>query len=298
MRCTRCDEHAVIDQPALCKAHFIEKFEQRVWQTIDKYQLIPHGSNVAVAVSGGKDSLTVLTLLHKSYRVTAIAIDEGIVGYRERTLEDARRLCAKLGIPLLIRSFKDLTGMTLDEMLEKRVLHPCAICGAFRRHLLNIAAKGFDVLATGHNADDESQAVLMKIIKGNTEIFPRLGPISGADINGKSGARKGFVRRIKPLYFCTEKEVMTYAFITGLADTFVECPYAEHSYRGMIRDELNCYAQSHPGVKVRLLQRFLATKQELSVACATSIVCDMCGEPASTKVCRACSYLSLMKDDT
>jgi uncharacterized protein (TIGR00269 family) len=285
MQCIQCLNQAVIDQPARCKEHFIAAFEQRVRETIDEHSLIKPGDRIAVAVSGGKDSLTVLTLVTRWFdNVTAIAIDEGINGYREHTLADVRKTCDRVGVPLVVRSYKDLTGMTLDEMMRKRKFHPCTVCGTLRRHLLNVASKEFDVLVTGHNADDEAQAVLMNIVKGNTEIFPRLGPTTG------SGA-KGFTRRVKPLYFCTEKEVMTYAFLTGLLDTFVECPNIGESYRHLIRDELNSYAQSHQGVKERVLKRFLKAKQAFGRADTVLMRCEGCGEPSSKSVCKACTYI-------
>lgn len=287
MQCS-CGQAAVFGQPALCKTHFIEYFEQKVRSAIDEYGLINQDERIAVAVSGGKDSLTVLTLLNKWFgNVTAIAIDEGIAGYREHTLEDARKVCAQHDIPLVIKSYKELTGSTLDEMLAKRKMHPCTICGTLRRHLLLIASKDFDVLATGHNADDESQAVLMNIIKGNTEIFPRIGPVSG------HGA-KGFTRRVKPLYFCTEKEVMTYAFIKGLVSGFTECPNIDESYRHLIRDELNSYAQSHPGVKERLLKRFLIAKQAYPQTEIQLQRCTNCGEPTNAEICKACKYIAIV----
>ena len=275
--------------PPRCKAHFIEEFERTVRNTIDEYGLIAPGERIAVAVSGGKDSLVVLTLVKRWFSdVTAVAIDEGIAGYREHTLIDARRVCEAIGVPLVIRSYKDLCGMTLDEILHKKSLNPCTVCGTLRRHLLSVASKEFDVLVTGHNADDEAQAVLMNIIKGNTEMFPRLGPTSGA------GAQ-GFTRRVKPLYFCTEKEVMTYAFLQGLLDTFVECPNIGESYRHLIRDELNEYARTHPGIKERILRRFLIAKQAYPRSTVLLARCDGCGEPSSGARCKACTYLDMLK---
>ena len=284
MKCLYCEEQAVI-QPARCKEHFIEYFEQKVKTTIVEYELIKSNQRIAVAVSGGKDSLTVLTLIKRWFDdVTAIAIDEGIAGYREHTLKDVHKICERLNVPLVIRSYKDLTGMTLDEMMAKRKFHPCTVCGTLRRHLLSVASKDFDVLVTGHNADDEAQAVLMNIIKGNTEIFPRLGPTTG-------GGAQGFTRRVKPLYFCTEKEVMTYSFLTGLLDTFVECPNIDESYRHLIRDELNSYAQLHNGVKERILKRFLTAKQAFERTNTTLVRCEDCGEPSSKPICKACTYI-------
>lgn len=291
MRCVSCQAPAIIEQPARCKEHFIAYFEKKVHDTIAEHKLLEQNNRVAVAVSGGKDSLTVLTLLKRwNYDVTAIAIDEGIAGYREKTLVDARRVCEANNIPLVIHTFESLAGKTLDKMLAEQKQHPCTLCGTFRRHLLHLAARDFDALATGHNADDEAQAVLMNLVKGNTELFSRIGPVAG------EAPRAGFVRRVKPLYFCTEKEVATYAFLHGLITDFTECPYVHESYRHVIRDELNNYAQSHTGVKERLLRRFLLVRPNADDAPHAVISsCERCGEPSSGKVCKACQLLGSVK---
>jgi uncharacterized protein (TIGR00269 family) len=288
MNCASCDLPAILDTPLLCKEHFLQYFEGKVNETIRSHQLIPAGARVAVAVSGGKDSLTVLALLHtQGYNVTAIAIDEGIAGYREHTLADAKTACDARGIALVIKTYQELAGMTLDEMVAKKQ-HPCTVCGILRRHLLNIAAREFDVIATGHNADDEAQAVLMNIIKGNTELFPRLGPATG-NVSGR------FTPRVKPLYFCTEKEVAMYAFLNGLLSQLNECPHAGRSYRGMVRDELNRYTQSHPGVKERILRNFLELKRSAPAQPKSIGECARCGEPASKPLCNACVYMASLK---
>jgi len=292
MRCSLCDETAVMAEPARCKAHFIEDFERRVVETITEFDLLRTGMRVPVAVSGGKDSLTILTILKRAgHDVTAIAIDEGIAGYRDKTLEDARRHCEVLGVPLKIYSFQELAGMPLDAMVA-RGHHPCSVCGTLRRHLLNVAAKGFDVIATGHNADDEAQAVLMNIIKGNTELFSRLGPRSG---NASSGA-SGFTPRVKPLYFCAEKEVLAYAWLNGIADTFVECPHVTQSYRHVIRDALNSYAKDAE-TKRKILRNYLAMKARMPAdEGSPRRVCERCGEPSSKDICNACKYLAMLRE--
>jgi uncharacterized protein (TIGR00269 family) len=286
VQCASCGESAVIDAPPRCKEHFLSDFERCVRQTIDEHHLIRPGDRIAVAVSGGKDSLTVLVLLHKWFgSATALIIDEGIAGYRERTVEDARKLCVERNIPYKVYSFNELSGTTLDAMVAGGKRHPCTVCGALRRRLLAVAGKDFDVVATGHNADDEAQAVLMNIVRGNTDVFPRLGP-------GGAGT-KGFTRRVKPLYFCTEKEVMTYAFLHGLARDLHECPYAAQSYRRIVRDALNSYAQSHPGARQRLLARFLLVKSSVPRGVAAETMpCSTCGEPSSNGRCRACALLA------
>src|SRR3989344_5591949 len=131
----------------LCKTHFIQYFEDKVLKTIRRFDLLGKEENLGVALSGGKDSLTVLHILDKlsrqnpKIRISAIAIDEGIAGYRDKTLERAKEFCQKSNIKLHIFSYKEEFGLTLDEMLKILDVKPCTICGIFRRYLLNKKSK-------------------------------------------------------------------------------------------------------------------------------------------------------------
>jgi uncharacterized protein (TIGR00269 family) len=288
MRCSRCSENAVISAPCLCRKHFLKRFEEKVAATIRDFKLLRKGEKVVVASSGGKDSTATLFLLERlGYNVTALAIDEGIKGYRGKTLSNLKRFCKKSHIPIKIISFKDKSsyGETLDAILsDNSSLHPCTVCGTFRRQLLNRYAKGFDVIATGHNADDEAQSVLMNLCRANLDLFPRGGPMT-------TSHEKGFVRRVKPLYFCTEKEVMLYAVLNSLTLTFSECPYAHLSYRASVRDLLNEYEAKHVGAKVKILQHYLTVKRTFSLQKLTTIPCVCCGEPSATGLCKACRLI-------
>ncbi len=289
MRCDNCQERAIISGPARCRKHFIEEFESRIQQTINEFSLIEPSMRIAVAASGGKDSLTVLSLLQKWYDdVTAICVDEGIRGYREHTIADLKRACAAWGVPLLLTSYKEYTGLTLDEILKRRRLHPCAVCGTFRRHLLSLASKPFDVLVTGHNMDDEVQTVLMNLLRGNTGILPRGGPKTGT-------AKAGFTQRVKPLYFVTEKEVMTYAYLHGFVTKFTECPNAPRGYRFLVREAFNEYVVRHPLSRERLLKRFLELKEHTPHE-GRITTCTSCGEPSANETCKACEYLLMLND--
>ena len=208
--CSRnCGEKAVISvRKPLCKSHFVRSFESSVAATIKKYKLVSKNDEIVVACSGGKDSTTVLYLLNKWFgNVTALAIDEGIPGYRNITLEDLRGFCSRNKIPLKVLSYKDAFGFSLHEALRKVTVLPCNICGTLRRHLLNSGARGFTKIATGHNLDDEAQSIMMNFFKGNLALAARLGPLTGVVEDAR------FVPRVKPLYFCYEKEVAAYAFL-------------------------------------------------------------------------------------
>ena len=298
-----CNSKPIIALPAgekLCKNHFIDYFEGKVFKTIRQFDLIGKEENLGVALSGGKDSSTLLYILNKlskqnpKIKLNAIAIDEGIAGYRDKTLEKAKEFCGKNNINLNIFSYKEEFGLTLDEMLKILKVKPCTICGIFRRYLLNKKSRELKLtkLATGHNLDDECQSILMNQMRNDIAASARLGPKTGVIQNEK------FVQRIKPLYLCTEKEVTTYAFINGLLDDFAECPNAVHSFRANVRDILNSMEQKFPGTKYSIVNSFLQIlpllKQQFMYEAIK--VCIKCNEPSANDVCNACVYLEKLKN--
>ena len=303
-----CNEKPIIQLTAgesLCKKHFIEYFENKVFRTITKFGLIGKQENLGIALSGGKDSLTLLKILkklsdkNKKIRLAAIAINEGIENYRDKTLEAAKSFCEKNNVPLHIYSYEEEFGMPLDNMLKVLDVKPCTICGIFRRYLLNKKSRelGFTKIATGHNLDDEVQSILMNQFKSNIRASARLGPKVGIkDAQTTSGTNsvgnRNFVQRIKPLYLCTEKEVATYAFLNNLIDNYLECPNVSKSYRAQVRDTLNEFEAKFPGTKYAIVNSFLQILPDLKERFkgGEAGYCRECGEIASKDKCNACRF--------
>lgn len=287
MICSKCKERAVFLEPRLCKKHFISYFEKKVLNTIKKFNMVDKKDKIVVACSGGKDSTTILYLLKKFHgKVTALAINEGIRGYRDQTLVDLKNFCKKENVELKVYSFKDKFGRTLDTMLKQKN-HPCSVCGTFRRYLLNKYAKGFDKIATGHNMDDEAQAVLMNIMKGNTHFLWHSVPVTPK--------KKGFVQRIKPLYFCSEKEVAAYALLKEFDVGFTECPYIEESFRNQVRNGLNEEESRKSGTKRNILEKHLVLLKSIKLTSKGFQYCKECGEPSKGEVCKACIFTKSFK---
>ncbi len=302
MVCKNCINNPVIkltnNDVSLCKGHFIRYFEKKVMKTIAGFSLIKPNEKIGVAVSGGKDSLTVLHILSlvkekKPIEIEALLIDEGIKDYRDKTILDAKKFCNEHKIKLKIVSYKKEFGYSLDEMLKVLKIKPCSICGVFRRYLLNKKSKdfGYDKLATGHNLDDEAQSVMMNQFRSNMETSARLGPITGIVED------KRFIKRIKPLYLVTEKEVATYSFIKGFTTNFVECPNSGGSYRNHIRDFINDFENKFPGSKHGIINSFLQIlpilKKEIKFVKIQS--CKNCGEATSKELCQACVLVYKLK---
>lgn len=296
MQCSECNKKAVLSSPKYCKDHFANYFEEQVFRTIQRFELILPSDRVCVAASGGKDSLTVLYLVKKFLnqqgrvgKLVALAIDEGIEGYRHSTLADLKKFCGQQGIELRLLSYEEVFGITLDDLVRQKKISgkPCGACGTLRRSLLNRGAKGFDKLVTGHNMDDEVQAILMNLFRHHTELALRSGPKTPMDPAGL------FVQRVKPLYFCSEKEVRLYAYLQGFVTTFSECPNAAVSFRAGIRDFINEYEASHQGTKRAIMEWFLDTlgKDVCSKKSMISFVCSECGNPAVGVTCAACRFV-------
>ncbi len=290
VQCSECSGSAVIvTESSYCKEHFVSYFEGKVAATIERFNLISPDDRIIVASSGGKDSTTILYLLNKFYgNVEALAIDEGIPGYRSATLEDLKEFTTKHSIPLHIYSYKDQFGFSLSDALKiRKDVSACYMCGSLRRYLLNQKARSFTKVATGHNLDDEAQSIMMNLVKAQTDLLSRLGPESG---NIKDDL---FVPRIKPLYLCSEKEIATYALIMGFAPRFTQCPNAKASFRAKIRDVLNEIELQSRGSKRRLVERFLSYLPELKsrVSDVSLSYCSNCREPSSQPICKTCSIV-------
>lgn len=294
MKCKKCKEQAIHGETGFCQKHFVDYFENKVLDTINKYKLILNKKEkICVAASGGKDSVALLYILHKfSYNIEALAIDEGIVGYRDKSLEFLKKICKNKNIPLVIKSYKREVGKTVDQ-LSKKYSPACNVCGTFRRYLLDKYSKDYKKIATGHNLDDEAQAVLMNILKAQTSLFSRQGPIT-KEI-------KGFTQKIKPFYFMKEKEIMIYAVINELNVDFEECPYAPESFRAHVRDLLNEEESQKLGVKLNIVNHYLKLKKEIQSdefveqENASIKKCNICQSPCSGLICKACKLKDEIK---
>ncbi len=289
---------------------FIKYFEEKVFKTIRRFNLFEMNDLFGIAVSGGKDSITVLYLTHKYLKrkgleknIKAIAIDEGISGYRENTLNFLKEFCKKLDVELNIFSYKDLYSKTLDESIlilknKNSNISACNICGTYRRNAINTKARelGVSKLITGHNLDDEAQSILLNIFKNNFKILSRLGPNNGIVLDEK------FIPRIKPLYLCTEKEVRLYTILKNFDMGYDECPYAKDSFRSNIGDMINKLEDMHKGVKNSIVNFYLETKDSLKDMYIDEYgndisYCEICKEPSQKKICNTCQMKNFVNKE-
>ncbi len=287
-----------------CRKCFAESIEDKTRATISKYGMFSFDDKIAVAVSGGKDSVMLLHILAKieqkypKSKLTAITVDEGIRGYRDEALKIASDNCLKLGLEHVVVSFKDLYGYRFDEIVGRALgkseqeLTPCAYCGVLRRRALNVAARRIkaDKLATAHTLDDEVQTILLNIFHGDVLRLAKEKPVTD-DVHPK------LVRKIKPFCEIPEREIALLAYVKGVKLQSRPCPYASAALRNDARLMLNRLEDKHPGIKFTIFRSIERIRPSLMTLAENEGLkeCVECGEPTTGKVCRTCEMIGSLK---
>ncbi len=302
-QCVRCGGNGFYTRrysgETLCISCFKDSLVDKTRRTVSRYEMIVPGERVAVAVSGGKDSLSLLKVLFGLYgprrnSFVAVSVDEGVRGYREEALEHARTLAADLGVEHIVVSYKEAFGFSLDEALnwkEERDMSSCSFCGVFRRRAIDEAAVRANaaVVATAHNLDDFVQTFLMNLMHGDVT---RLGWLDPTYSDGSFP-----IRRVKPFMELYEEEVALYAYQSGLPFQSVSCPYMHEGLRSEVRDYLNTMEANHPGMKNVLLRSSLDVISRYSHSSEKrSVPCTNCGNPSSSGLCNVCRMKATVEE--
>ena len=273
MKCSLCSKRAFFKGPlgAYCEEHLIESVRERARKEIEGVN-----GKILLAVSGGKDSLVLMDVMAHIYdkeKLVAVTVVEGAGSYRLKEVEVAKKFAQRLGIKYYYVTFKELFGLTLDEMVSRGKLSPCTYCGVFRRRALEyLAEKEEAVVATGHTLDDEAQTALLNFLRGSWDDILKLNTRV----------------RLKPLRKVYEIEVTAYAKVIGVPFQEEECPYivTRPSLRARLRERLFELEEEKPGTLLKWrenLERLGAPERKVSH-------CKLCGYPTSPdrEVCRAC----------
>jgi uncharacterized protein (TIGR00269 family) len=305
MLCTLCERNDAIygrsySGENLCGRCFCKTVEAKVRKTIAKYEMLGPKDKIMVAVSGGKDSVTLLHILTKIEKIfpdvylCAGTVDEGIRDYRDEALKIAEKNCQKLGIEHMVTSFKEVFGYELDEIVKQTQkrgengLLPCSYCGVLRRKALNTIARqaGVDKLVVAHSLDDETQTMVLNIAHGDPMRIARSKPV--LDL-----VHSNFVQRVKPLCMVPEKEVVLYAYLKKIEFQSITCPYAQTALRNDIRNMLTQMEYKHAGILFTVFRSMEKIRPALEAATQKVKLqnCRLCGEPTVGELCRACQML-------
>ena len=297
MKCRKCGGQAVLElrrhNAAFCAGDFLEFFRNQIREAIHRYRMLERGEKVLVAVSGGKDSLALWdVLLDEGYETTGLYLDLGIFEYSVESKAKCEAFAAARGVPLIVTAVADEVGAPVPVIKAVTRRPPCSGCGLSKRYLTNRVAleRGFPVVATGHNLDDEAATLFGSVMHWQTDALPRQSP-------ALASTHPKLVRRVKPLYRLSERETASYAFLRKIDYIVDECPFAKGATSIAHKEILNRMEDASPGAKHNFLFGFLDRARpafERAEAVALN-ECARCGQVTTGTLCAFCKLADRVK---
>src|SRR6266540_3068450 len=264
MRCRRCRGPAVVEvrrhNAAFCQECFVHHVHETVKRSIKSHRMFGPDERIMVAVSGGKDSLGLWEiLLDLGYRAAGMSLGLGIGEYSERSRVVTKAFADEHEADLIDVDLRGEYGYDIPTAGKKGSRSTCAVCGLSKRYVFNRVAldHGFDVVATGHNLDDEAATLLGNTLRWQTEYIARQFPVLPS--------REGMVKKVKPLIRLSELETAAYAFLRGIDYVVEECPLVGGNTQLRYKAAMNQHEDT----------------AELSP-------CERCGQPTTGRFCAFC----------
>ncbi len=299
MKCKRCRKSdAAVDLPshnsAFCPECFFLFFRRQVEEGIRKFRLLSANDRVLVCVSGGKDSLVLWDILMElGYVTEGLYIDLGIDGYSARSRQKVLAYAASRGKEPIVADL-GAEGIPIPEAANRARKEDCAVCGTVKRYFFNrvAAERGFTVVATGHNLDDEAARLLGNLLHWDRDHLSRQHPLLPE-------GPAGLVRKVKPLWRVTEMETAAYGFLKGIDYVTEECPLSVDATSLVYKDALSLIEEKMPGTRRTFYQGFLrengdapkymdVPKKSAPGEEFSSSACKTCGTPTYAEVCSYC----------
>ena len=218
-------------------------------KAVDEYQMIQEGDHIAVGISGGKDSLTLLYALHglkrfypNKFELSAITVD---LGYEEFDLDPVHELCQELGVPYKVVK-TDIAHILFEERKES---NPCSLCAKMRKGALNDAVKemGCNKVAYAHHKDDIIETMLLSLIfEGRFHSFSPKTYVDRMDLTV-----------IRPIMFVDEADVIGFKNKYNLPVVKSKCPVDGYTKRQYAKELVRQLNTEHPGAKNRMFTAIL-----------------------------------------
>jgi len=297
VKCTRCrakaEVHLRAHNAGFCRPCYLGFFQRHVERAIKSERMCTLEERVLVAVSGGKDSLALWdVLVELGYRTTGLYVAQGIGGYSSRSQEKVEAFARQRDLPLRVVDLAaEGPGLTVPDVAASTRRSACSACGTLKRHVFDTAAAGeFDVLATGHNLDDEAARLLGNVLRWQVDHLARQRPVL-------QPTHPKFVRKVKPLYLLSEYETAVYAFMRGIDYVVEECPNSVGATQLVYKDALNRLEAASPGTKLAFVREFTRSGQAAFAPSAAGEAsapnaCSRCGMPAWGEVCSFCRLVA------
>ena len=299
MKCNKCGQVAVINMRhhrlALCQECYLEWFPQQVQRAIRKYKMFGPQDKILVAVSGGKDSLSLWdALLDLGYHADGLYINLGIGNgdYSRASLQKVVKFAAgRERARFQVVDIKETYGQSVPELAKtrQRGRRVCSLCGLVKRHVMNrIAYEGsYAAIATGHNLDDEAATLMSNTLQWETGYLARQAPVLPS-------THPKLARKVKPFCRLYERETAAYALVRGIDYIYAECPYAVGAKTIFYKSLLNQLGNRSPGAKMQFYLQFLKAKEEgrlMAIEGEEMMLneCQSCGQPTTAPgLCAFC----------
>ncbi len=214
-------------------------------QAIEHYNMIEEGDKIAVCLSGGKDSTTLLMALKnlqifypKKFELIAVTVNPGFEFF---DVEMLKKLCDKVGVQLIVEE-SHIKEIVFDIRNEK---NPCSLCANLRRGIINSIAirENCNKIALGHNKEDVLETFFLNLLyTGKIHTF---SPVSYMD--------RSKITLIRPLIYTEEKEIKRFIKKEGIEPMKKACPMDGVSKREEMKDLINSFSKEIPQIKANLL---------------------------------------------
>jgi uncharacterized protein (TIGR00269 family) len=295
-KCRRCKGRAVVElrrhNAAFCKDCFFHFFTEQVKRAIEKEHMLESTDRVLVAVSGGKDSLALWDVLidlgydTTGYHIVLWTDDE----YAPESLRISQAFADSRGVKLIPHDLREEHGFAIPDLPKTTGRPTCGACGLTKRHLISKAAHdlGFDVVAIGHNLDDEAAVLLGNVLRWEEGYLKRQSPVLPA-------TSEGFVKKVKPLFRLSEKETASYAFLKKIDYQVEECPLVAGNTQMRYKEALDLLERTSPGTKASFYHQFLEKGRErfAETEPGTLQPCFECGQPTTSDICAFCRMVAI-----
>lgn len=222
----------------------LQQVMSHVRRALDDYNMIEEGDCIAIGISGGKDSLTLLYALHglmryypKPFTLHAVTVD---LGFDNLDLTRIQELCSELNIPYtIVRT--EIGKIVFDERKED---NPCSLCAKMRKGALNNAMKelGCNKIAYAHHRDDVIATMFLSMFYEGR--FQTIEPVTYLDQTG--------LTVIRPLLYMKEADVIGFTRKAKLPVVKSPCPANGKTRRRYIEDMMHRLNQENPGIHDRI----------------------------------------------
>lgn len=219
-------------------------------KAVDEFGLIEAGDKIAIGISGGKDSLTMLYALHglkrfypQPFELEAITVD---LGFPDFDLSEIKALCESLEIPYTIVK-TDIADIIFNERKES---NPCSLCAKMRKGALNeaIKASGCNKVAYAHHKDDVIETMLMSLLfEGRWHTFSPKTYLDRMDLTV-----------IRPILYVDEKDVIGFRNSYDLPVKKSPCPVDGYTKREYAKELVARLNKEHSGARERMFAAILS----------------------------------------